>query len=331
MATIRKRDGKWQAQVRRRGHTKSRTFLQRADAQKWAKQTEIEIDRYGFAPTTGAFEKQSVGGVVGWFRDTILPTRPNRKNEEIILKAFLRRKISKLSLAALTPQQIKTYREERLGTVKATTVRRELGLIHRIFELARIDDRVPLDANPFKGIAAAKTDRARDRRLSDEDKEALLSGLTKSRNRLIGAAMRFAIATGMRRGELLNAHWKDLNFDLGTLHIPVTKTGHPRTIPLTIEAKQVLVELALVWKGDERIFPTTARAIAQGWKRLTKRAGITDLHFHDLRHEAVSRFFERGLSIPEVALISGHKDPRMLFRYTHLRAEDLARKLNGAS
>ena len=63
------------------------------------------------------------------------------------------------------------------------------------------------------------------------------------------------------------------------------------------------------------------------WQRLVRRANIQDLHFHDLRHEAVSRFFEMGLTVPEVALISGHRDARMLFRYTHLRAEDIVAKL----
>jgi integrase len=71
----------------------------------------------------------------------------------------------------------------------------------------------------------------------------------------------------------------------------------------------------------------TKDAAKMAWKRLVKRAGLKDLRFHDLRHEAISRFFERGLSVPEVALISGHRDPRMLFRYTHPRAEDIAAKL----
>ena len=76
------------------------------------------------------------------------------------------------------------------------------------------------------------------------------------------------------------------------------------------------------------MFPITANALRLAWERLRRRAGITDLHFHDLRHEAISRFFEKGLSVPEVALISGHRDYRMLFRYTHLRAEDIVGKLD---
>ena len=79
---------------------------------------------------------------------------------------------------------------------------------------------------------------------------------------------------------------------------------------------------------SERIFPVTDVAVRQAWDRLVKRAGITNLRFHDLRHEAFSRFFEMGLSVPEIALISGHRDPRMLFRYTHLRAEDVVKKLS---
>ncbi len=124
---------------------------------------------------------------------------------------------------------------------------------------------------------------------------------------------------------MLNARWVDVNRAAHTLFIPKTKTDTPRTIPLTPTAMSILQ--GLDGGGDERIFPITQNAAQLAWQRLTKRAGINDLHFHDLRHEAISRFFEMGLSIPEVALISGHKDPRMLFRYTQLRAEDVAKKI----
>ena len=110
------------------------------------------------------------------------------------------------------------------------------------------------------------------------------------------------------------------------LHIPLTKNGEARTIPLSKRACQVLHRLSKR-TDTQRIFPISKESVKNAWQRLIRRASVDDLHFHDLRHEAVSRFFERGLSIPEVALISGHKDPRMLFRYTHLKAEHVARKL----
>jgi len=74
--------------------------------------------------------------------------------------------------------------------------------------------------------------------------------------------------------------------------------------------------------------PINASAFRLAWERLRKRADLCDLRFHDLRHEAISRFFEMGLSVPKVAVISGHKDARTLFRYTHLRAEDFVEKIN---
>ena len=79
-------------------------------------------------------------------------------------------------------------------------------------------------------------------------------------------------------------------------------------------------------KTNEQVFPISATCLRLAWNRARNKAGITDLRFHDLRHEAVSRFFEMGMSVPEVALISGHKDVRQLFRYTHLNPENVFKK-----
>jgi integrase len=131
-----------------------------------------------------------------------------------------------------------------------------------------------------------------------------------------------AIETGMRRGELRSIRWKDVDQTARTIRILKTKNGHPRTIPLTPKAIEILASLE---RKDERVFPVTPNAVRLAWERLRKRAGLEDLRLHDLRHEAVSRFFEYGLTVPEVALISGHHDPRMLSRYTHLRPEKVAK------
>ena len=107
----------------------------------------------------------------------------------------------------------------------------------------------------------------------------------------------------------------------------MSKNGESRTIPLSGGALQLLRDLGNDRKETENVFPITKTSAKLAWQRLIKRCGIKDFHFHDLRHEAISRFFEKGLSVAEVALISGHKDFRMLFRYTHLKAEDIALKL----
>ena len=104
----------------------------------------------------------------------------------------------------------------------------------------------------------------------------------------------------------------------------MTKNGSGRRVPLTDRAVQILTSLR---REGGLVFPVTSKALQIAWRRLARRAGIEDLRFHDLRHEAISRLFERGLNVPEVAVMSGHRDPRMLFRYTHPRPEDIARKL----
>jgi integrase len=150
----------------------------------------------------------------------------------------------------------------------------------------------------------------------------------RCRNPFVRFLVQFALETAMRRGEILNMRWRDVSVEKRTLHIPVTKSGYARTIPLSGAA------LALLRKLNERghdrakrVLPITENAAKMAWKRLVKRAGLVNLRFHDLRHEAISRFFEKGLNVPQVALISGHRDPRMLFRYTHPRAEYIAAKL----
>jgi integrase len=186
---------------------------------------------------------------------------------------------------------------------------------------------IPIPNNPISDIKKPPPSKPRDRRLEGGEEAKVLAACREGRNKLIEPITRFAIETGMRRGELLALTWKDINLDNRTLHIEHTKNGHPRTIPLSSEAVNLLRGLEALSERTGNVFPMTRNSLKLAWQRVVKRAGVEDLHFHDLRHEAISRFFERGLSIPEVALISGHRDPRMLFRYTHLKAEDLAHKL----
>jgi len=129
----------------------------------------------------------------------------------------------------------------------------------------------------------------------------------------------------MRRGEILSLKWESICFDNQIASLAHTKNGSSRNVPLSSKALCVLSEQRE--RGTALPFPINDNAFRLAWDRLRTRAGITDLRFHDLRHEAISRFFEQDLSIAEVAAISGHKDPRMLFRYTHLDAIQIAKKL----
>jgi integrase len=331
MASIRKRGDRWQVQVRRQGCAPlNRSFRRKADAHVWACQMEAEADRRGLPPNRASLLNITLGDILRRYADTIVISKRCRDVESIILSAVAKTRLAKLSLARLASSDIAEYRDARLSTVKAVTVNRELALIQHALDIAQREWGIPLRENPVRHVRRSSLGPPRDRRLRDGEFDRLIDQCRQCRNPLMKPLIQIAVETGMRQGELLRCHWGDVSLKTQTLCIPVTKNGHPRTIPLTKAAIETLALLAgAEVSGSTRLFPMTAGAVKLAWRRLTRRSGLIDLHFHDLRHEAISRFFERGLTIPEVALISGHRDVRMLFRYTHLRAEDLAAKLNG--
>ena len=156
--------------------------------------------------------------------------------------------------------------------------------------------------------------------------ERLEEAAEQTKNPHIWPIIVFAIETGMRRGEILGLRWEHVDLERRIAFLPLTKHGISREVPLSTTAAQVLTGQRQ--RNDTPSpFPATSNAFRLAWERLRSRAGLSDLRFHDLRHEAISRFFELGLNIPEVAVISGHKEPRMLFRHTHLRAEEIVHKL----
>lgn len=337
MASLRKRNGKWQAQVRRTGHLpRSRTFLSRADAVLWIRQTESELDRAGITYDPGSLDRLTAADIIERYKREVTPSKRGLVSENKRLEVFLRQPWTKLPLSRLSPIAFNEYRERRLKEVSGATVRRELGLLQSVFELARREWDVGLVFNPVARVRKPKSAAGRERRLKPGEVDDLLTAAAEGRNDWLAPAILLAIETGMRRGEMLNVRLRDVDASRALLSIPQTKTDTPRTIPLTAKAAAILASLAEgLEEADSRLIPASANAFRLAWERCKRRAGVErrslrTLRFHDLRHEAVSRFFELGLSVPEVALISGHRDPRMLFRYTHLRPEDVGRKLSSA-
>ena len=321
MATLRKRGAKWHVQVRRSGQSQTRSFTHKVDADAWGRKTERDIDTGDLRTAADQLGSITVGDLLRRYRDEVMIAKRSAHAEKYFIDRFLRHGIATSALARLSGSDISKYRDERLETVKGGTVHRELAVLRHCFEVARKDWGIPLKSNPVADITMPSVGRPRNRRATEAELSALRHACTHP---LLWSIITIAIETGMRRGEIVNIRWSDIDLDVGTLHIPVTKNGHPRTIPLTGRAMEVLRSLP---KTDEQVFPMTGNAVRLAWVRLKNKAGVDGLRFHDLRHEAVSRFFEMGLSVPEVALISGHRDPRMLFRYTHLKAENIVEKL----
>jgi integrase len=327
VATIRKRGERWQAQVRLLGHAPiTKSFTHKIDAEAWARQQEVDIERGEIQSARRSLKTFVLNDLLCRYEAEVTTKKRGASSEQYRLGTLKASSIARLSLDNVTPSVLARYRDERLKVVTSSSVRRELGILRHCLEVARKDWGVPLPKNPMESVRKPPNGKARTRRLTSEDAQKLASGLLRSRHRLLKGIVRFAIATGMRRGELLSLTWSNVDLKARTAHLPNTKNGEARTVPLSSAALGILAGQS---RGENTnvVFPMSGNAVRLAWERLKKRVGIEDLHFHDLRHEAISRFFEHGLSMPEVSAISGHKDPRMLMRYTHLRAESIAEKL----
>lgn len=325
MATIRKRGRSWQAQVRRQGHPPiTKSFQQKSDAELWAKQLEVDLERGDAGIIVQKQTSTPLSDLLFRYQKEITPKKRGADAEKYRLKTLLQHEIARIPVRKLTASAVARYRDQRLQVVSSSSVRRELVILRHCLEVARKEWDAPLKENPVHNIQVPSDGMARERRLDEHELEALLAAADRCRNPYVKPVVQFALETGMRRGEILGLVWANIDLKARTAAIHQTKNGHARTVPLSVAAVAILKAFN---HRSGVVFPISANALRLSWERVKERAQLRDLRFHDLRHEAVSRFFEIGLSVPEVALISGHRDPRMLFRYTHPKPTDIAKKL----
>jgi integrase len=332
MANLRKRGpSQWQAQVRVCGYpNQTKTFDTRAAAERWAKATEVEMAQGAFLSRTNA-QSTTLRELLDRYLTEVSPLKKGAEIEAVRIKAFQRHPLACRYVATIRGLDIARFRDERMKSVSSATVRRELIILSHVFEVARKEWDIYV-LNPIRDVKLPHNGRARDRRLvtadagSGSEETRLFIACENARNQYLSAMVRLAIETGMRQGELLALRWENIDLNRRTAFLPDTKNGDARTVPLSSIAIETLTLMHN--PGQGRVFDgVTREAIKRAFMRATVRAGIHDFHFHDLRHEATTRFFERGLNVMEVASITGHKDLGMLRRYTHLKAEDLAKKL----
>lgn len=336
MASITKRKNGWCAQVRRKGYApRSKTFTTKSAALVWAREVEALVDTGKLPVSDAPLRNTRLSDLINRYQLKVTPRKRSHESERLRLGKMLLDDLAGKVLVDLAPRHIAEYRDRRLRAAKPATVRKELYLLASIIDVATKDWGYPFATNPVRGATFPVANDARDRRLEAGEAEKLGEALSNTRNPYIRPIVMLAIETGLRRREVLELTWGNVDLERRIAYIPTTKTGVPRTIPLT-DAALAVIEGLKKPRQDEggepvesRLFPITVDAFRQAWERVQKRSGLKDLRFHDLRHEALSRFCELGLTVPELSVISGHKDPRMLFRYTHLRADDLARKLAG--
>ena len=325
MAAIGFHRGKYQVRIRKTGHpTISRTFSRKKEAVAWGVITEQKLEQGEYAPCKH-MQFVTLADLLDRYEKDITSTKKSKEIERLRIGKMKRSWISKIRLHTLRPHHIAKYRDERLQEIQGNAVARDMSLISHAIETAIREWNFPLTRNPVKVVRKPASNRSRDRRLEIGEAQSLIKAVNQCKNIWLTPLVEIALETGMRRGELLSLKWSDVDLHKQTAHLPMTKNGSSRTVPLSTKAIEVFTSLPRDMSGI--VFPVSPYALRGVWRRATKRAGIKDLRFHDLRHEATSRFFEKGLNVMEVASITGHKDLRMLQRYTHLRAEDLAKKL----
>lgn len=323
MASFRKRSNGWQARIKRKGYTElTKTFDQYNDAVAWARLTESEMDRGLYISRTEA-ENTTLGEILNRYLREVTPHKKSAQVERYRINAWLKTALAKRYLSTLKASDFAIWRDNRIKSgASANTIRLELAVMSHLFNVAKSEWGFESLNNPTENIRTPKLPSGRSRRISDREINLLIENTSSI---VLPSVVKIAIESGMRRSEIATLEWKHINLNARTALLPNTKNGEARLIPLSTNCINVIKSLPR--NIDGRVFTMTPHAISYAFIRACKRAGLTDLHFHDLRHEAITRFFERGFNVMEVSSISGHKTLQMLKRYTHLRAEELAKKL----
>jgi len=323
MASIRKRGGKYHVQIRKTGYPAlTNTFKSLTTAKRWASATEVDLERHLYVhPSNITLEE-----LLSRYEREVSLRHKGHGIERYRIRT-LKRHLGDQEIATLTASAIAKFRDKRLKTISPASLKRDLVILSSVLNTAIKEWGINLQQNPVSLVSLPKVGRGRDRRLEAGEEEKLLSAFDELKRIII-----IAMETGMRRGEILNIKKSHIDFNRQTLLIPLTKTDTPRTIPLSSRAIEALREQLRASQNvipieETTLFSYTARGLSGAFLRLCRKHGLENLRFHDLRHEATSRFFEKGLNPVEVATITGHKDTRMLMRYTHLRAEDLVKRL----
>ncbi|MGV1101067.1 site-specific integrase [Thiovibrio sp. JS02] len=331
MASIRKRGPyQWEARVRKKGHpVQCKTFETRTEAEDWAKAIETEM-RQGLFVCRKEAESTTLSEALDRYAREITVNKKGAPQELQRIQSWKRHPLSLRFMASLRGVDFAQYRDDRLSEGKSSsTVRLELAIISHLFNVAQKEWGMESLSNPVQAIRLPSAGKARDRRLQGNEEERLLTACSASRSPALKEIVILAIETAMRLSELLSLQWRYVDLGKRIAHLPDTKNGDSRNVPLSSRAIEVLRRRPRSLKDDRVFFEWKKNwSFESSWRRALHRSKIEDLHFHDLRHEATSRLFELGtMDMMHIATITGHKSLAMLKRYTHLKAEDLAAKL----
>lgn len=340
----------WRAQVEFKGKRIYKTCRTKAQAKAWIERTERQLQDQTFLAEQEnkkkEAEKFTVDSLLYQYIREVHPHRPFCRSKMATIKMTAAH-FEGVKVTQLTPDEVFQYavkRREGYGDrppISRSTANQQITYLAQTIEHAKALWGLQLAGNPAREalkvlskVGLTGGSRKRERRVSDHELELLLEAAKKHRTGWLAPMIRIAVHTAMRQGEIHALTWRDIDLEQRTIFIkdrkhPHEKKGNNQIIPMSRAAQSVFEELK-PYKKTVRIFPDveTAQSVSKQFSKTAAQAGLKGLHFHDLRHEAVSRFFEKGLQIQEVARISGHRDWKQLLRYTQLKATDLVDKLD---
>ena len=319
MATYQKKNGKWQAQVKTRGTRKAKSFALKRDAMEWAARLELEA-----APL--ASHTVTLGDIFNQYAKEVSPNKKGARWEIIRLRKIAQDKFASIKASELVPSDIADWRDRRLLEVQPASVNREMTLISACLTLATNEWGL-LKENPISKVRKPKKPRPRSRLISEAELDKLRD-YAQGRGLIIQQTMAcvdFAIETAMRQGEIAKATWD--NVDLGTrvLHIPDSKSGLPRDVPLSKRATAIIEAQD---KSLPTVFGLSNSQISTAFSRMTKGCGIDNMVFHDTRHEAITRLCKK-IPVERLSKMTGHRDISILVNvYYNETAADMVSALD---
>lgn len=342
MATVQKRGNKWRVQIRRDGHAVSRTFHRKTDADAWAREAEHSVDKEIDPSIRRLSRKDTFASLIDLhIEDMGAVGKPLRRSKDHVLRR-LREELGDTALSNLTRERLVLYGRQRAKAgAGPATLAVDISFIGTILTHAAAVHGVQVNTEAVTlarvalrrlGLVGAATER--DRRPTQTELDRLFQHFEQNQRLTIPMAriVKFAIATAMRIDEIFRIKWETLDPRTRTILVPDRtdprkKDGNHQRVPLLaatgFDAWAILEEQQALRLNPPQCFPYNAKSAGTAFQRACKDLKIIDLHFHDLRHEATSRLFEVGLTIEQVPLVTGHKDWKMLKRYTQLRPENL--------
>lgn len=319
MASIKKHNTGWRAAIDRKGVRKSKVFDTRQAAKDWAAREEYLILNGGSVGSRVTF-----GHAMDRYAREVSPAKSGARWEQIRLEKFQRDPIADRIIADLSPADLAGWRDARLREVSPGTVRREMVLMSGVLSVSRKEWGY-INVSPISDVRKPSNPPPRDRLVTADELEAMAasagSDLTNATARAFHA-FRFACQTAMRAGEIVRLEWQHIDIEARTAHLPITKNGTSRDVPLSSEAIRLLLDLPHV----DPVFGLSSSQADVLFRKSRDRAGVVDLTFHDSRHRAITDL-SRRLDVLELARAVGHRDIRQLMTYFNAPASDLAKKL----